>query len=261
MRINLSSKDWIDISAYLDERLSSADVARFQNRLKTDPQFNQAFLEIQHTRKLLRSLPAKRAPRNFTLSQQYAKAPARRWGIQSFLGLASGSAALALVVLFAWTNSFQMSAKMAPAALSLSAAAPEAAMDSSLAATGESNSAPMIITWDQNNQAYGMGGGGNSTSLTGKGIGGGENPVTANPITVEATPSPQMTAEAAANVDPSTLILGLPAPGTGGEEINRSTSESVTSQGVQLPTATLWMIGLGGIAFITGLLALFFRRR
>jgi hypothetical protein len=263
MKENLSHQDWIVISAYLDGQLSEAEIARVDSRRGADSQFHQAFVEIKHTRKLLRSLPAKRAPKNFTLSQQYAKKPAKRWGMPSFLGLASISSALALVFVFLGTTVFMSSATRMAAPLT--AAAPEMAMDAAAYATGEADSQPMIITWGQN-RVYGMGGGGDSTVPAAKevGLGGyGGGPVTApevNPLTIAATESPQLSAENAATADPSTLILGIPEPGTGGQVISPDYSDSM-STGQIIPSSTLWMIGLGVVSLVCGLLALLFRRR
>lgn len=271
MKENLSLQDWIVISAYLDGQLSEAEIARVDSKREIDSQFDQAFLEIKHTRKLLRSLPAKRAPRNFTLSQQYAKKPARRWGMPSFLGLASVSAALALIFVFLGSNVFMPSATRSVAPLT--AAAPEMAMDEAAALTAEMDSQPMIITWGQN-QAYGAGGGSDDAAFTAKdtdlgGYGGGpvsepvSEPISApevSSLAIPATESPQAITENMATADPSTLILGIPEPGTGGQEIEESGSEIVPI-GKIIPPSTLWMIGLGVVSLVCGLLALILRRR
>lgn len=262
MKENLSLQDWIVISAYLDGQLSEAEIARVDSRRGVDSQFHQALLEIKHTRKLLRSLPAKRAPRNFTLSQQYAKKPSRRWGVQSFLGLASVTAALGLVVLYMGANVFAPMATRSAAPLM--AAAPEMAMDEAVSTANNFDAEPMIITWGQN-PAYGMGGGGDSSALSAKDLGGGYGggPVTApevNPLTVAATESPQLSAENAVTADPSTLILGIPEPDTGGQVIEEVGPDSIPV-GRIIPPSTLWMIGLGVVSLVCGLLALIFRRR
>lgn len=261
MTLNLSQKDWQLISAYLDGRLPAPEAAKFEDRRKTSPEFEQAIREIAHTRKLIRALPAKRAPRNFTLSQNYAKLSSRQWGIHSAFGWASATTALALVTLFAWTNFFaarSMTSLKAPAAAPMA----EMASDSALS----SDTPPMIITWGQNNMAYGMGGGdGNMTAAkgdnTGYGGGGGApevgvmlEPVVENP---QANPEEGTSSE---NVDPSTLILGIPEPGTGGQIIERD-AEVPARREFALPVSTLWMIGLGAASLISAALALILRRR
>jgi anti-sigma factor RsiW len=60
------------LSAYLDGQLSQAEAARLETRLKTDPQLRTVFDELSQPRALLRKLPARRAPRNFTLTPKMA---------------------------------------------------------------------------------------------------------------------------------------------------------------------------------------------
>jgi len=260
MSLILSQKDWQYISAYLDGRLPAPEAAKIEDRRKINPEIDQAFLEIQHTRKLLRALPAKRAPRNFTLSQQYANSPSRKWGIHSAFGWASATTALALVTLLAWTNLF---AARPMTSLKAPAAAPMAEMALDSAAT--SDSPPMIITWGQNNMAYGMGGGdGNMTAAKGDtpGYGGGGGPevgVMLEPVVENPQANPEETTSSE-NVDPSTLILGIPEPGTGGQIIERD-AEVPARRGNALPASTLWMIGLGAASLISAALALILRRR
>jgi len=58
------------LSSYLDGQLSSTDVARLESRLKTDPQLANVLSDLRATRNLLRKLPQRRAPRNFTLTRK-----------------------------------------------------------------------------------------------------------------------------------------------------------------------------------------------
>jgi anti-sigma factor RsiW len=60
------------LSAYLDGQLSQAESARLEARLKTDPQLRTVFDDLSQSRALLRKLPARRAPRNFTLTPRMA---------------------------------------------------------------------------------------------------------------------------------------------------------------------------------------------
>lgn len=263
MNERLSQKDWILISTYLDGHLAGSEIARVDSRLKIDPQFNRALREIRHTRQLLRSLPAKRAPRNFTLSEKYARSTARRWGIPSYFGAASAAAALMCIVLAVgvnWIAPGTQHMDEAPMAAVMS----ESAMDSAAQTTDESESAPMIITWGQN-QANGMGGGGSSSAPGAKQIGGGYGggapdvfPQTA-PSDLPPTETP-LTAAEPVNIDPSSLILGLPKADAAEEMLERNMPESAPSRPA-LPASTLWMIGLGSFSLVTGLLALILRRR
>jgi len=60
------------LSAYLDGELSQAENARLETRLKSDPQLRTVFNDLSQSRSLLRKLPARRAPRNFTLTPKMA---------------------------------------------------------------------------------------------------------------------------------------------------------------------------------------------
>ncbi len=68
------------LSAYLDGQLSQADSARLEARLKTDPDLRDVMDDLSQSRTLLRKLPQRRAPRNFTLTPRMAgvKAPLPR---------------------------------------------------------------------------------------------------------------------------------------------------------------------------------------
>lgn len=66
----LSSRDLELLSAYLDGHLSQTDGARLESRIKNDPELRSAYDGLRQTRALLRKLPARRAPRNFRLTPQ-----------------------------------------------------------------------------------------------------------------------------------------------------------------------------------------------
>lgn len=265
MSVKLAQKDWILISAYLDGRLSSEHAAQVDARRSSDPTFDQACREMAYTRKLLKSLPSKRAPRNFTLSSEYALKKVKKWGVHSYFGLASATAAFALVAVFAWTNFFGFRAKAVPEAL-MAAPAAEFAMDEATGSADVNGGLPMIITWNNPGTAYGMGGGGgggDSTVLAPKAvITQSESAMTeeAAPLTLSVTESPQVAENGTGGSDFSTLILGLPEPGSEGEVITREAVSSETTKPA-LPASTWWMIGLGAAALVSGALALILRRR
>lgn len=72
----MKTRDLELLSAYLDGALSPEQVARLELQLKTDPQLRAEFEALQQTRALLRQMPRRRAPRNFTLSpRQVASRP------------------------------------------------------------------------------------------------------------------------------------------------------------------------------------------
>ena len=62
MKPQISSRDLKSLSLFLDDQLSAAERQRLERRLQED--------EMRQTRKLLRSVPRLRAPRNFTLTPQ-----------------------------------------------------------------------------------------------------------------------------------------------------------------------------------------------
>ena len=56
------------LSSYLDGQLSTADSARLEARLRTDPDLRSVLQDLRSARSLLRQLPMRKAPRNFTLT-------------------------------------------------------------------------------------------------------------------------------------------------------------------------------------------------
>ena len=60
------------LSAYLDGELKTSDSTRLETRLKTDPELASVLNDLRATRTLLRRLPTRKAPRNFTLTIKMA---------------------------------------------------------------------------------------------------------------------------------------------------------------------------------------------
>ena len=185
------------------------------------------------------------------------------------MGLASAVTALTVMLVFFRVQLFgSMAAKTAaPANLSVPETASSAALDES--------ESPMIITWNDFSQVRGMGGGGGEALKVDPvgGYGGGPSavevpeaaPLTAGLPEEGAAAESQSAAEVPAadlgvTPDPSTLILGLPAPGTGGEVIDQAAPDT-RSGFFSLPSTTLWMIGLGLVSLISAALAVITRRR
>jgi anti-sigma factor RsiW len=54
----------------LDGQLNPSDATRLEARLKTDSQLAKVLSDLRSTRSLLRKLPQRRAPRNFTLTRK-----------------------------------------------------------------------------------------------------------------------------------------------------------------------------------------------
>ncbi len=284
MSKTLTYKDWVMISAFLDNELSPADVKRIDNRRKADPEFQSSLDEIAYTRRLLHSLPQKRAPRNFTLSTANVKnkTPRRNLWIQPALSFVSIAAALALVVIFAGSYLLPRMGSAKTAAY-----APEMAADRSNLTAEVTSTPPPIINW---NPVLGMGGGdgsdvaksgvysgGIATGMGGgpaTGIGGGAAEVPAAPQGTEPTPEPtagalaaplltalpESTAQIEAQGDLSNLILGLPNPEEEGKIIEpQAVLPTRANRPLSIPV--IFMIVSGIIAVIAGAAALILRRR
>lgn len=63
-------RDIENLSAYLDGQLSASDAAQLESRLKTDSELASVINDLRAARGILRKLPARKAPRNFTLTRQ-----------------------------------------------------------------------------------------------------------------------------------------------------------------------------------------------
>ena len=68
----MNSRDLELLSAYLDGQLNSSDSMRLESRLASDESLRAALDDLRSTRILLRQLPSRRAPHNFTLTPQMA---------------------------------------------------------------------------------------------------------------------------------------------------------------------------------------------
>lgn len=67
-----SFHDVEQLSALLDGKLSRAEAERIQARLRSEPALQALFSDLQETRQILRRVPKRKAPRNFTLTPQMA---------------------------------------------------------------------------------------------------------------------------------------------------------------------------------------------
>lgn len=66
----MNQRDLELLSAYLDGELNASESTRLESRLKTDPQLASVLTDLRATRSLLRKLPTRKAPRNFTLTRK-----------------------------------------------------------------------------------------------------------------------------------------------------------------------------------------------
>ncbi len=68
----MNQRDIELLSAYLDGQVSPADSAKLESRLKTDPELESVLRDLRAARGILRKIPVRKAPRNFTLTRQMA---------------------------------------------------------------------------------------------------------------------------------------------------------------------------------------------
>src|SRR5512134_4037606 len=64
----MNQRDLELLSSYLDGQLRPSDSARLERRLSADPNLRAVLDDLRVARGLLRRLPMRRAPRNFTLT-------------------------------------------------------------------------------------------------------------------------------------------------------------------------------------------------
>ncbi len=68
----MNTRDLELLSIYLDGQLDPSDSARLESRLASNESLRAALDELRSTRTLLRQLPSRRGPHNFTLTPQMA---------------------------------------------------------------------------------------------------------------------------------------------------------------------------------------------
>jgi len=242
MTSQTSFRDVEKLSAYLDGQLSTAEMARLESRLASDPALAAALEAIRQSRSILRRLPQRRAPRNFTLTPKMAglRAPTPR--AVPTLRFATILATVLLAITFA-TNT------IAPMATTLQAPMP-----------------------------YGFGGGGAEGPAERTQSGGGsdvaEAPAMEEPATTEevlaaeapqepaapsveqmmGTPTPESNdAQYAAQPTQSLKVPETPNDAAAQETLPLQTPEPVTIPQV---ISSAWQIGLFAVAVILGLAAL-----
>jgi negative regulator of sigma E activity len=238
-----SFRDVEQLSALLDEKLDQADVARLQNRLKIEPELRAVYNDLRETRFLLRQLPQRRAPRNFTLKPSAARV---RPPLPRSFPIFRLASALASILLF-----FSVATNSALPALSRMAAAQQI--------------------------AYGMGGGDPSMD---RAMGGGGSAADAAPEAAleiaPAAPAPEEPAaeaeepsaktaeptfEATLAAEPTPEVAALPAA----EEAMPFTEEQPWEEPLPAPAPIAppipaWaVIALGMLALISGGAAFFLR--
>jgi hypothetical protein len=94
-------RDIEQLSLYLDGRLGPAESARLESRLASDHELASTFNDLRAARGILRKLPARKSPRNFTLTRQMVglKPPLPR--SYSFFRFSTAFATILLTLTFA----------------------------------------------------------------------------------------------------------------------------------------------------------------
>lgn len=94
-------KDIEQLSAYLDGHLSPVDSARLESRLSSDPELASALSDIRAARGILRKMPKRKAPRNFTLTRQMVGLKPPLPQSYSFFRFSTALASILLLLTFA----------------------------------------------------------------------------------------------------------------------------------------------------------------
>jgi hypothetical protein len=68
--MKLSTRDWVQLSCYLDGELTPRELRQFEDRLKKDPVLKFALEELRQTKFTLQHTPRVKPPRNFILTPE-----------------------------------------------------------------------------------------------------------------------------------------------------------------------------------------------
>lgn len=94
-------RDIEQLSSYLDGQLSPSEFKQLESRLTSDPELASVLNEMRAARGLLRKMPARRAPRNFTLTRKMVGLKPPLPQSYSFFRLSTAIASVLLVLTFA----------------------------------------------------------------------------------------------------------------------------------------------------------------
>lgn len=158
MSANHSIKDWVKLSSYLDGELNDREKNKLEQLLRANPDLQNELEQLRQTRAMLRTMPRKKAPRNFTLSPEMAAARKPRFWVPLFSLSSAASAVVALVLLFIQL----LPGFFAGAQPGMLAKDTQMEMTAPMAAS-EAEGEPDIIYWDgpqDQLQVEGKGGGG-----------------------------------------------------------------------------------------------------
>lgn len=94
-------RDIEQLSVYLDGKLSPSDSAQLESRIGQDSELQSVLQDLRTARGLLRKLPSRRAPRNFTLTRQMVGLKPPLPQSFSFFRLSTAFATVLLMLTFA----------------------------------------------------------------------------------------------------------------------------------------------------------------
>jgi hypothetical protein len=173
MNNQLTPRQWQLLSAYLDNQLTQKEKGWVEELLQQNADAREALSALRRTHTILRALPMRKAPRNFTISAQSLKKPVIPT-FNTLLRFSSAMAALLLVAVLA-LDFISLSAPVPTARMAEDAASEMLAMKAPVEEDGKE---PQIIFWGGPAPmmgAYGKGGGGGDGFAYGMG-GGAEGP-------------------------------------------------------------------------------------
>ena len=123
----LTDQDYELLSAYIDDALTEGERATLDGRLRAETELRRELEALRGTVALLNALPARKAPRDFTLDARMARRPAVRRLVFSTVGF-SAISALAAVFLIGFSLvllSGQNAPRLASAPVSNGGGAPQ----------------------------------------------------------------------------------------------------------------------------------------
>jgi hypothetical protein len=170
MNNQLTPRQWQLLSGYLDNQLTQKEKSRVEELLKQNADAREALSALRRIHTILRALPMRKAPRNFTISAQSLKKPVIPT-FNTLLRFSSAMAALLLVAVLA-LDFIGLSAPVPTARMAEDAASEMMAMEAPVEGEGDE---PQIIFWGGPAAmmgAYGKGGGGGGDGFA-YGMGGG----------------------------------------------------------------------------------------
>ena len=259
---NLTNREWLLLSAYLDGELSKRKKRQVEELLQSKPASRKALEVLRRIHQVLQHAPSHEVPRNFTLTADMVAKPL----LPSFSKVLSYSSALAgllLVIVFGF-DVYSRSAFAGEAQVSqtVSEESQTFAVEKDMAV--EPQEKPDIINWGYSSGdsgGYGLGGGADGLGGMGTGMGGG----VVAPSEAEAAPpreeieSEEMLAQDDEQAE--SLILGVQPEEERGQimtEISDYPEQAVQEREFPLRLVE-WV--LSALVLLTGLGAFILRKR